>query len=138
VDLLALLPLGALADRHGPARVLGGVFLVFAVALALVGFAGLPLMTMGCALFGFSMAGWMLPLGILRAATPPAQVAWRTALYRVAVDGGMFVGPFVAGLLTARHAGVLPGVMTVVMATVGVGLLVAACGAMTRATGPSR
>jgi MFS family permease len=125
-DLLALLPLGALADRRGTARVLGGVFLLFAVALALVGFAGLALMTVGCALFGLCMAGWMLPLGILRSATPPAQVAWRTALYRVAVDGGMFAGPFVAGLLSARHAGVLPGAMTLVMATVGVALLAAA------------
>jgi MFS family permease len=125
-DLIALLPLGALADRRGTARVLGGVFLLFAVALALVGFAGLPLMTVGCAVFGVCMAGWMLPLGILRSATPPAQVAWRTALYRVAVDGGMFAGPFVAGLLSARHAGVLPGLMTVVMAAVGVALLAAA------------
>jgi hypothetical protein len=50
-------------------------------------------------------------------------VAWRTALYRVSVDGGMFAGPFVSGLLGARHAGVLPGVMTVVLATVGVALL---------------
>ena len=37
-DLVALLPLGALADRRGTARVLGGVFLLFAVALGLVGF----------------------------------------------------------------------------------------------------
>jgi MFS family permease len=130
VDVASLLPLGALADRRGTPRVLGGVFLVFALALALIGFGGLPLMVAGCALFGFSMAGWMLPLGILRAATPPAQVAWRTALYRVSVDGGMFVGPVVAGLLSARHAGVLPGVMTVVMATLGLALLAAA-----RATG---
>jgi uncharacterized membrane protein len=82
--------------------------------------------TFGCALFGFSMAGWMLPLGILRAVTPPAQVAWRTALYRVSVDGGMFAGPFVSGLLSARHGGVLPGLMMVVLATVGAALLVRA------------
>jgi MFS family permease len=126
VDVAALLPLGALADRRGTPPVLGGVLLVFALALALIGFADLPLMVAGCALFGFSMAGWMLPLGILRSATPPAQVAWRTALYRVSVDGGMFAGPFVAGLLSARHAGVLPGVLTVVMAAVGVALLLAA------------
>lgn len=123
VDLVALLPLGALADRRGTPLVLGGVLLLFSVALAFIGFGGLPLMVTGCALFGLSMAGWMLPLGILRSATPAAQVAWRIALYRVSVDGGMFVGPFVAGLLTARHAGVLPGVMTVVLATVGLLLL---------------
>jgi hypothetical protein len=69
------------------------------------------------------MAGWMLPLGILRSVTPPAQVAWRVALYRVSVDGGMFLGPVVAGLLTARHAGVLPAVLIAVMVTLAVTLL---------------
>jgi len=123
VDLAALLPLGALADRRGTPVVLGGVLVVFAAALALIGFGSLPLVTAGCALFGFGMAGWMLPLGILRAVTPPAQVAWRTALYRVSVDGGMFAGPFVSGLLGAERAGVLPGVMMAVLATVGVALL---------------
>jgi MFS family permease len=123
VDLLALLPLGGLADRRGTPLVLGGVLVVFATAVGLVGFGTLPLMTVGCALFGFGMAAWMLPLGILRSVTPPAQVAWRTALYRVCVDGGMFAGPFVSGLLGARHAGVLPGVLTVVLATIGVALL---------------
>lgn len=125
VDVATLLPLGALADRRGTPLVLGGVFLVFALALALIGFADLPLMVVGCALFGFGMAGWMLPLGILRAATPAAQVAWRTALYRVAVDGGMFAGPFLAGLLSAHHVGLLPGILTAVMAVVGVLLLLA-------------
>ncbi len=126
VDVVTLLPLGALADRRGTPVVLGGVLLVFALALALIGFGSLPLVAVGCTLFGFSMAGWMLPLGILRSVTPPAQVAWRTALYRVSVDGGMFAGPFVSGLLGARHVGVLPGVMVAVMVTVGVALLVRA------------
>ncbi len=126
VDVATLLPLGALADRRGTPVVLGGVLLVFALALGLVGFGSLPLVAVGCALFGFSMAAWMLPLGILRAVTPPAQVAWRTALYRVSVDGGMFAGPFVSGLLGGSHAGVLPGVMMVIVATVGVALLVRA------------
>jgi MFS family permease len=123
VDIATLLPLGALADRRGTPVVLGSVLLVFSLALALIGFGTLPMLAVGCALFGFSMAGWMLPLGILRAVTPPAQVAWRTALYRVSVDGGMFAGPFVSGLLTVRHAGVLPGVMLVVLAAVGLALL---------------
>ena len=123
VDVATLLPLGALADRRGSPVVLGSVLLVFALALALIGFGTLPMLAVGCALFGFSMAGWMLPLGILRAVTPPAQVAWRTALYRVSVDGGMFAGPFVSGLLTVRHAGVVPGVMLVVLAAVGLALL---------------
>jgi MFS family permease len=124
-DLAALLPLGMLADRRGAPFVLGRVLLVFSLAVALVGFGGLPAMVAGCALFGFSMAVWMLPVSILRAVTPPAQVAWRTALYRVSVDGGMFLGPVLSGVLTARHAGVLPGIMTVVLAAVGLALIAA-------------
>jgi hypothetical protein len=55
--------------------------------------------------------------------TPPAQIAWRTALYRVAVDGGMFLGPFLSGLLVARHPAVLPAVLGVTLVTVGALLL---------------
>jgi MFS family permease len=123
VDVATLLPLGALADRRRPPVVLGSVLLVFAAALALIGFGTLPMLTVGCILYGVSMAGWMLPVSILRSVTPPARVAWRTALYRVSVDGGMFAGPFVSGLLTARHAGVLPGLMCVALALVGLALL---------------
>lgn len=123
VDILALLPLGALADRRGAQPVLGGVLLVFALALGLVAFGSLPLVAAGCLLFGLGMAGWTLPVGILRSVTPPAQVAWRTALYRVAVDGGMCLGPVLSGLLTGRHAGVLPAVMMLASVATGVALL---------------
>jgi len=123
VDVLTLLPLGALADRRGARPVLVVVLLVFATAMALVAFGTLPLMALGCALYGLAMAGWTLPLGILRSVTPPAQVAWRTALYRVAVDGGMCLGPLLAGILAARHAGVLPVAMTAALAVTGVALL---------------
>jgi hypothetical protein len=44
----------------------------------------------------------------------------------------MFLGPVLAGVLTARHTGVPPGALIVVMATVAVTLL-----AQPRATGPS-
>ena len=132
VDIVALLPVGALADRRGTPRVVAAIMLAFTVALTLIGFGTLPMMALGCVLFGLGMAGWMLPLGILRSVTPPAQVAWRVALYRVSVDGGMFLGPVLAGVLTARHAGVLPAALIVVMATVAVTLLV-----QPRATAPS-
>ena len=122
-DILALLPVGALADRRGARRVLGVVLLTFAGSVALIGFGSLPMMVGGCALFGLSMAGWMLPLGLLRTVTPPAQVAWRTAVYRVGVDGGMFLGPFLSGLLVARYPAVLPAVLTVALVVVGVLLL---------------
>ena len=106
-DIVALLPVGVFADRRGPAPVVGAVLLVMAAASLLIGFGALPVVAVGCALYGLSMAGWMLPLGVLRAETPPDRVAWRTALYRVFVDGGMFLGPFLAGLVGAAHVGLL-------------------------------
>src|SRR3989442_15362872 len=77
-----------------------------------MGFGPLPLVVAGCVVFGLSMAGWMLPVGLLRAATPAAQVAWRTARFRVFVDGGMFLGPVASGLLGAAHARVLPATLS--------------------------
>lgn len=67
------------ADRRGTPVVLGGILLVF--ALALIGFSTLPMVGVGCALLDLSMAGWRLRLGIQRAVTPAPQIAWRTALY---------------------------------------------------------
>jgi MFS family permease len=103
-DVVALLPVGVLADRVGTPRVLGVILLVMAAASALVGFGTLPVVAAGCALFGVGMAGWMLPLGVLRRETSPDHIAWRTGLYRVCVDGGIFAGPVLAGLLGARLA----------------------------------
>ncbi len=119
-DIVALLPVGFLADRRGTGRVLAGVLLVMATASALVGFGTLPVVVAGCALFGFSMAGWMLPLGVLRRETPPEHIAWRTGLYRVCVDGGIFAGPFLAGLVGASHAPILVGVWAMALAVTGV------------------
>ena len=104
MDLAALLPLGTQADRCGAPVVLGGLLLVFSLSLGLIGFGTLTMLAIGCALFGLGMAGWRLTVGLLRSVTPPARVAWRTALYRVSVDGGMFAGPFGSGLLTACYA----------------------------------
>jgi len=83
----------------------------------------IPLMVAGYGLFGLAMAGWTLPLTLLQAVTAPNQIAWRTALYRVAVDGGMCLGPLLSGVLTARHAGVVPGVMAAVLTATGFTLL---------------
>jgi len=123
VDILAVLPLGALADRRGAPSVLGGVLLLMAGAVGLVAFGTLPLMVAGYGLFGLAMAGWTLPLTLLRTVTAPSQIAWRTALYRVAVDGGMCLGPLLSGVLTARYAGVVPGVMAAVLTATGITLL---------------
>ena len=122
-DTIALLPVGALADRRGIPRVLGVVLVTFAAGVAMIGLGPLPLVVAGCVVFGLSMAGWMLPVGLLRTATPAGQVAWRTAVFRVFVDGGMFLGPFVSGLLGAAHARVLPATLGAVLLAVGVALL---------------
>lgn len=123
-DIVAVLPLGALADRRGAPSVLGGVLLVMAAGVALVAFGTLPLMITGCVLFGLAMAGWTLPLTILRMVTPPGQITWRTALYRVAVDGGMCLGPVISGVLAAGHGGALPSVMMAVLSATGIALLI--------------
>ena len=123
-DLVALLPLGLLSDRRGPARVLGGVVLSVAAGAVLVGFGGVGTMAVGCALFGFGMAGWQIPLSVLRRQTPRELVAWRTALYRVGVDAGMFLGPFASGLAGADRLGAVSVVLGALLAAVGAVLLV--------------
>jgi MFS family permease len=124
VDVVALLPLGRLADRRGAQPVLAAVLLVIGLALGLIGLGTLPLMIAGCAAFGLGMAGWNLPVSVLRSVTPPGQIAWRAALYRVAVDGGMCVGPLIAGVLTARHERLLPALLISLLTAVAVALLV--------------
>jgi MFS family permease len=123
-DILTLVPAGMLADRLGPARVLGAVVLTMAVGGSLIALGTLPMLALGCAVFGLGMAGWMLPLGVLRAESTPEQIGWRTAVYRVGADGGMFLGPFVSGLLGAERAGVLPVAMAVALAVIGSLLIV--------------
>lgn len=125
-DVLALLPVGLLADRaRRPARVLGGVLLCFAGGSLLIALGDLPLLALGCALYGIGMAGWQLPLGILRSETAPAAIAWRTSVYRVFVDAGMFLGPFLAGALGRRLAMLLPVALAAALAAIGARLLLA-------------
>jgi predicted MFS family arabinose efflux permease len=113
-DILCLIPLGLIADRLRPARLLGGVTLVLASAILLVWFAWLPLVITGCALLGVAMAGWMLPLAIVRRHASPDRMARRTSIYRIAVDCGIFAGPLLSGLLGESRTGPL-------------GLLIVAC-----------
>jgi hypothetical protein len=94
-----------------------------AAANAMIGFGALPVVVVGCALFGLSMSGWMLPLTVLRRDTEPERIAWRTGLYRVCVDGGIFLGPFLSGVLGLRLAGILPAVSTVALALTALLLL---------------
>src|SRR3989449_1222603 len=92
------------------------VLLTMATANALVGFGPLPVVVVGCALFGLSMAGWMLPLSVLRRETPREHVAWRTGLYRVCVDGGIFLRPVLSRALGMHFARVLPPLWTPALA----------------------
>jgi MFS family permease len=104
VDLVALLPVGRLADRLGRAPVLGVVIVVLGLGTAAVGLGSFPWFVAGCACFGFGLAGWMLPVGIIREHTRPEALAWRMGLYRVGVDAAMFFGPFASGLLGEENA----------------------------------
>src|SRR5262249_423926 len=122
-DIAALIPTGALADRQGAARVLPGVLLLMAAGNAMIGFGTLPVVAAGCALFGLSMSGWMLPLPLLRRDTEPERIAWRTGLYRVCVDSGIFLGPFLSGVLGMRLAGLLPALSTAALAATALLLL---------------
>lgn len=122
-DIVCLLPFGLLSDRRGIAPVLGGVLLAFGAGTAMVAFGDFALLVAGCVLFGVGMAGWTLPLGLLQADTPAAQIGWRTALYRVGVDGGIFLGPFLGGLLAASAPRLLPGLCAVGLALLGTLLL---------------
>ncbi|HET9024865.1 MAG TPA: MFS transporter [Burkholderiaceae bacterium] len=129
VDVLVLLPLGTLADRSSRARVLAAVLVVLAAGVGAVAFGSLPLVVIGCVLFGVGLASWMLPVALLNRDGSSHRVAWRTALYRVGVDAGVFLGPVVSGLL-AQHA---------VLWIVGVatsGALVVVSAALLRASGP--
>ena len=99
VDVLLLLPLGSLADRSSRARVLAVVLLVLAGGVAAVAFGPLSIVMIGCVFFGIGLASWMLPVALLNRDGSARLVAWRTALYRVGVDAGVFLGPVLSGLL---------------------------------------
>jgi MFS family permease len=104
VDIVALLPVGRLADGVGRTPVLGFVIVVLGLGTAAVGLGSFPWFVAGCACFGFGLAGWMLPVGVIREHTPAEHLAWRMGLYRVGVDAAMFLGPFASGLLGEENA----------------------------------
>jgi DHA1 family multidrug resistance protein-like MFS transporter len=104
LDVAALLPVGRLADRLGRTPVLGFVIVVLGLGTAAVGLGSFPWFLAGCAGFGFGLAGWMLPVGVIREHTRAEHLAWRMGLYRVGVDAAMFFGPFASGLLGEENA----------------------------------
>lgn len=99
IDLAVLIPVGRLADRVGRGLMLGAVCVALGLGTLGVGLGSFPLFALGCACFGLGLGGWMLPLGVIREHTPVSRLAWRTGLYRVAVDSANFLGPLVAGVL---------------------------------------
>ena len=103
VDLIVLLPVGWVADRIGRLPVLTTVAIALGFGLFAVGLGSLPLLVVGCALFGLGMAGWMLPLGVIREHTDVTRLGWRTGVYRVGVDGAIFLGPLICGVLGETH-----------------------------------
>ncbi len=119
VDLVALLPVGWAADRLGRTLVLGVVVVVLGLATLGVGLGAFPWFVAGCAGFGIGMAGWMLPLGVIREHTRREGLAWRTGLYRVGVDAAMFVGPFASGLLGEAGAGTFVAAVGVLALIIG-------------------
>jgi MFS family permease len=122
VDLVALLPVGRLADGLGRTPVLGFVVVVLGLGTAAVGLGSFLWFVAGCACFGFGLAGWMLPVGLIREHTRAEHLAWRMGLYRVGVDAAMFFGPFASGLLGEESAGIFVAAVGALALIVG-GLL---------------
>jgi MFS family permease len=123
VDLLALLPIGYLADRLGRRGVLAWVVLALGLGTVFVGLGPFPLFVLGAALFGVGLAGWMLPIGVIRDHTPLGVLGWRTGLYRVGVDSAIFLGPLVSGLLGEAGARYFVALIVVVTLAAGARLL---------------
>ena len=115
VDVAFLLPVGAIADRVSRAKVLGVVLLMLAAGVCAVAFGSLPVVIIGCVLFGIGLAAWMLPVSLLNRTGPQRSVAWRTALYRVGVDAGVFLGPVLSGFLAQNSALWIISVVTSVL-----------------------
>ena len=123
VDLIALLPVGYAADRLGRPMLLGGVCLALGIGTIFVGLGPFPLFILGAGLFGLGLAGWMLPVGVIREHTSVGALGWRMGLYRVGVDAGIFLGPLVSGLLGDVGAGYFVGLIGLVTLAGGVWLL---------------
>ena len=111
VDLVALLPVGWLADRLGRLPVLAVVAAVLGLGTWGAGLGSFPFFVLGCVLFGLGLAGWMLPLGVIREHTPLSGLAWRTGLYRVGVDAAIFLGPLICGFLGEGNTGIFVGLV---------------------------
>ena len=118
-----LLPVGWLADRAGRVPVLGGVVLMLGFGVWGTGVGSFGYFVTGCALLGLGMAGWMLPLGVIREHIEPHTLAWRTGLYRVGIDAAAFLGPLICGALGETHTTAFIALVGVAAVAVGGRLL---------------
>jgi MFS family permease len=120
IDLAILIPVGRLADRVGRGLILGAVSIVLGLGTLGVGLGSFPMFAIGCACLGLGLAGWMLPLGVIREHTTVGRLAWRTGLYRVGVDSASFVGPLVAGIIGPQGEGIFLGLIGAAALALGV------------------
>lgn len=111
VDLLALLPVGWLADRVGRVLMLSALSGCLALGAWAVALGGFGAFAAGCVLLGLGMAGWMFPLGVIREHTDAARFAFRTGLYRVGIDAAAFLGPLACGVIGEAHTGFFIGLV---------------------------
>jgi MFS family permease len=123
LDLLVLLPVGRLADRVGRGLVLGMVAVILGLGAVGVGLGSFVWFAFGCICLGLALAGWMLPLGVIREHTLLARLAWTTGVYRVGVDGASFLGPFICGFLDPSGEAVFLTAIGVTSLALGVRLL---------------
>ncbi len=101
VDVLVLLPVGMLADRFCKTRLLGLALLMMAGAVLAIAMGNLPIAVAGAVLLGVMLASWMLPISLVNRGVSADKVAWRTGVYRLCVDSGVFLGPLAAGLIVS-------------------------------------
>src|SRR5262249_38930543 len=113
-----------LVDRLGVERVLGPIMIVFGLGTFFTALGGFAFVVVGCALCGIGMAGWPLPLGLLRRETESAQIGWRTAVYRGGVDGALFLGPMLSGLMADAAPYLLPAMCATALIAIGGVLLI--------------
>ena len=99
IDLTLLIPVGGSPTAWATASSWAASASCSASARSAWGSGSFPWFALGCACFGLGLAGWMLPLGVIREHTPVGRLAWRTGLYRVGVDSAIFIGPLVAGIV---------------------------------------